>query len=185
MFYYHINLLSELSALINSEISLSYYNSHFHPLSIQIIRRSSIYSKFTLYLLNLTLLRFSDCLHFNLLSAVNCGSFYCVQKKTKRLIKRPFPIFNEELKSFLLYNYDKLYYPGYEMLRSELKRILLSLHFSDHFDFNSRTHLFRHLNASFMYENNFPQVEIKEALGHSDLTSTDFYIHDDLPLVAV
>lgn len=172
-----VQILSDLKYLINIELTDSHYFDNYHPLALQIVRAGTIYYSYTLFLLMKTLLRYSDVIKFDVKKAIKNECFFITQKKTGNPVRNSFIIKNDLLKEFLLFNEEKLFLNSYDGLRRWIERYMSNNYSGHKLEFSNKTHLFRHLGASFFYTKKIPIERIKSLLGHYNIESTRYYIH--------
>lgn len=176
--YQYIENVCNISREINIELLDDSYNYSNSPISIGIVKRASMYNKLALFLLMKTRLRFSDLKSLNLPKGVENEKITIKQNKTDSLVCFNFTIYNPTLKIIFSKITDLNLYLNYESLRSELRWIVPREIQHELLNNNSCTHIFRHLEASFMLQNNFSKLRIAKMLGHSDITTQRVYTHD-------
>jgi len=175
--YNYISQVSNLAIGINTELQDTHYNIMHNPISVSIVQRASAYNKLALFLLFKTLLRFSDLQSLNLKEIINNGRFRVKQHKNHIMVENDFEIHSEGLKHLLFKIVDLKPFLHYESLRSELARITPQSVRNVLITHHSASHLFRHLEASYLVAQCLPQQVIAGRLGHRDLSSQNSYIH--------
>jgi site-specific recombinase XerD len=127
-----------------------------------------------------TRLRFSDVVSLDLKSVISQKSFTVIQKKTKNKIRQPFIIFSENLVQKFLSIDEWPRFCNYNLLKTDLTRLRIQLLPAGAKDFNSLTHIFRHLDSSFLLSRGYSKKFLSDLLGHVATESINSYIHKDL-----
>jgi len=182
--FHYIETVSSLCPLINNELLYPLYTENISPISLTIIHRSSMYNKLALFLLAKTLLRFSDLQKLNLKTAIEQKQISIRQEKTDKIVSIDFLILSQELRNKLSSIDDLSKHLNYESIRSELRWITPESVRSTLLDNNSSTHIFRHLEASYLHSKGFSRTKIARRLGHFDIGTQKFYIHS-FPLFSI
>lgn len=177
---FNLHLHSDLAQLINIELSDKHYARSFHPLALHLVRISSVYNKFALFILCITNLRWSDASRINFSIAVKNKFFNIIQNKTSGIVSVPLSLRVPELIDFIHFNDSIIEFSSYNSVSSEIKRLLRSISLPLSLNFNSRTHIFRHLNASFYASIGYDSDFIMNKLGHFSVSSQVQYIHREL-----
>lgn len=178
-----ISRLKELEALnraINLELSNKNYNLEHHALSLDLVQTAGRFNKPYLFIAMKTHLRFSDVYSFDLKSAIRNNYFHVKQRKTGAVIRQRFILYDESVaKKFCnILNWNS--YCNYNLLKSELKRKRISNFGSQDIKWNSLTHIFRHLDASFYFSRGYSLQYCSQILGHLAPDSISYYIHKEL-----
>jgi len=174
----YIQSVSKLAPLINNELLYPYYCDNYSDESLSIVHRSSMYNKLALFVMLKTLLRFSDLQKFDLPTAVKNKIYHIRQSKTDRNMTLDFIIVNDNLRQQLLSIKDFSQYLNYENLRNEIRWI--TPHTIQHvlLGHNRSTHIFRHLETSFLTRKGLTSKQIARRLGHADISTQKIYTHE-------
>lgn len=172
------NYLGKISREVNYELQHKHYTYNFPEFSLQLVSSIHYLYKLQAFVLMKSLLRFSDAKSISLRKAVTLGHIETVTQKTKKNIVIPFQIFEPRLESMLI---ALSFYPqiwDYVGLSNELRYKLRDINFPLDFGGKALTHVFRHLQASYLYSKEFPLSYISELLGDSESITKNYYIHD-------
>ena len=175
-----VKVLTPIALEINSVASLLASQNELDPISLKIILDANVYVKPFIFILAVTRLRFSDARDLFLSNAFLQESIVLQQNKTKHFVKVDLSV----IPPFLRYNLFSLNHwseiTDYHKIYSYLK------FFKQHFlkdltlDFNSNSHIFRHLNSSFLRAFDCDKDYISKKLGHLDKSAQSSYIHSEL-----
>lgn len=170
--------LGNISRQINIELEDKLYSDYFPEFSIQLVKATHYLFKLQIFVLMKSLLRFSDAKSLNLRKVVTLKQIDIVMQKTKKNVVIPFPIANKRLESMLttLTFYHEIW--DYVGISNELRYKLREIHFPLDFPGKALTHVFRHLQASFLFSKEYPLSYISEMLGDSESVVKNYYIHD-------
>ena len=172
--------INELAFLINQHCINKTFAPSINPRANDIILRSDIYTKPALLIMAVSMLRYADASNLMMVCPMLPSTQNIFQTKTKRYTLISFEIIPKEIrqqifiinKSFEVFNYVRI---------SNSIRNYLDSNLSDyHFSFNNKTHIFRHLQATFDYGNRIPKEIICKKLGHIDNDAQKSYIHSEL-----
>lgn len=167
-----------LCKLINYELHLRANHQLNHPLSRLIVSKTHSRYKLHTFILMWSGLRWKDCLELHIGEAVTNKFINIIQNKTLRKVRKNVIIYNKELEE-LLQSYSSL--PddvSYDEIRNSIKRVCRKYLHNYKMDFNHDTHIFRHLDASFLHSIGRSKSHIAFYLGHMDESIVDIYIHD-------
>lgn len=175
-------ILSIISVLINQELSDIFKLKKIPPITFSICRSISYWNKIPCFLLAKSLLRFSDFEKSDWHDIISSGFIRLTQDKTKKIVMHTFNIYNSQLKLKLLsflavkpnWNYNKLAAEIEIIVRKDFSHL--------QFDFKHKTHIFRHLFASWMSDMGYSSEIISESLGNSPAAVKSHYIHSNLLL---
>jgi hypothetical protein len=172
-----VSTMSDLKYLINIELTHNHYFENYHPLALRLVKESTIHYAYSLFLLMKTLLRYSDMIQFDVIKAIDEQCFFIIQNKTGNPVRNSFKIFNDDLATFIKFNEDDLLLNSYDSLRLWIKKYMRSNYTGHKLEFSNKTHLFRHLAATFFHDKGCSKEYIKNLLGHFDVNSQRYYIH--------
>lgn len=175
-------ILSNISQLINIELQQYSIFDLMPPISIHIVNQTSYWNKLGCFLLAKSLLRFSDAATVNWYDVVASGFFIIKQSKTKKTVLSKFDIYNQTLKKQILTYSKSGLKLNYNSIATEINLIVRRNLSHNNFDFKHKTHIFRHLYASWNAEKGLSKSVTAEALGNSPDTVTQCYIHSNLLL---
>lgn len=169
--------LIEVNRLIDHELKSNFFVSNFSALEIAYINSSSLFFKLYLFLAVITSLRFADLYNLELNKINSLNSIQVVQHKTKRIKSLNFSQIDSNLLNAIssIVSFSSLF--NYEQLRKEIKRLNLLLNRNAVFNYSSKSHLFRHLRATALFNSGAKSSAIANQLGHLDLNSQSYYIH--------
>lgn len=177
-FYKDVPLLSSLSGNINREIIHQVRERKIDQISGLIVLNADIYNKLSCYLLCVTLLRWGDMRNLHLKSILQSKKIRIVQGKTKNFVSFPFEVLNDRLFDILYNLGNYVNYLNYNQTASYIQRFVRQHLNAENLDFNHKTHIFRHLYAS--YQKNQGQLVylISKRLGHNNDNTVRSYIHN-------
>jgi integrase len=173
----YIKQLSQLCTQINAELLHQDYELNHCPFSSKLVKSTSMYNKLAVFLLFKTLFRWKDLQQFDLKSALLNKRLIITQFKTAKKVSVEFKIFTPELYTELYSITDIKPFLNYTSAANELYRLSYHLIQPILIAHNSHTHIFRHLEASFLSSKGFSKNYIANRLGHSDLSSQQNYVH--------
>lgn len=175
-------ILSALSIQINIELQHYKVFSMMCPITMHIVNNLSYWNKLEGFILAKSLLRFSDIQNQDWLHIIQSGYLRIEQNKTKKILLREFKLFNPELKNNLLVFLREPLNANYNVLSAELEKIVRKD--LSHLDlpFKHKTHIFRHLFASWSNDQGVPIETIAESLGNTSDTVKNCYVHSNLHL---
>lgn len=171
-------ILGNISREINIELQHKFYSENFPEFSIQLVSSIHYLFKLQTFVLMKSLLRFSDAKQINLRKSVSLKLIKVIMQKTKKEVIIPFNILNPSLESQLitLTTYAEIW--DYVGLSNELRYKLREINFPLDFNGKALTHVFRHLQASFLFSREYPLSYISQLLGDSESVVKNYYIHD-------
>lgn len=175
--YNYIAQTSRLCVLINKEMLHQSYELNHSPFSSKLVKSACAYNKLAVFLLFKTLFRWKDLEQFNLKSALENKRLIITQFKTGKKVSTEFKIYTAELYKELISIETISPFLHYKSTASELYRLSYRNIQPLMIDHNSLTHIFRHLEASFLSSKGFSKGHIARRLGHSDYASQVSYIH--------
>jgi len=171
-------ILGNISREINIELQDNIYADFFPQFSIDLTKSTHYLFKLQIFVLMKSLLRFSDAKSLNLRKVISEKSINITMQKTKKNVVIPFFISNEKLESMLstLTFYHEIW--DYVGISNELRYRLREINFPLDFSGKALTHVFRHLQASFLFSKEYPLSYISDMLGDSESVVKNYYIHD-------
>lgn len=175
-----IELLSKFSQLILTEVQDAIYTRNNPRFSLDIVKRSDVFNRIAIFLLMKTSLRYSDLELIDFKSAIEKNKISIVSKKNKFPISKSFEIKNPQLQNlFFDFNFcrDTL---SYERARSVLNKIIPFTVKNILPNHHSSTHIFRHINASFLYSKTKSKSSVSILLNHHSNDACESYIHQSL-----
>jgi hypothetical protein len=173
-------ILTSLAIDINIFCQSDNRASLLNPIAIDIISKAHMSLKPALFVMAISLLRFSDAKMLLKKFPLLPPHVLFKQGKTKHFVSLDF----SNIPTFLLHNIfiaskkiDIFNYANLSTYLSTYSRFHLK---SFNLSFNSKTHIFRHLQASFLNTQKCNSDFIKKKLGHFDNHAIKSYIHKEL-----
>jgi len=170
-------ILGNISREINIELQDNIYSDFFPQFSLDLTRSTHYLFKLQIFVLMKSLLRFSDAKSLNIRKVVLEKTINVTMQKTKKNVVIPFFLANKRLESILstLTFYSEIW--DYVGISNELRYRLREVNFPLDFPGKALTHVFRHLQASFLFSKEYPLSYISDMLGDSENVVKNYYIH--------
>jgi len=150
------------------------------PLSLLIVERVDRFNRSAVCLLALTCLRYSDLYNLDISAYLSGQDVSLKQNKTGSIIKLP------ALPKGLLSQSRRIHVPvhplnqSYSSVRHSLGKAV-PLFLARSLEENAhKTHIFRHLRASYLISKSHTHREISVILGHHGNTAVNSYVHNNL-----
>jgi len=155
------------------------WKGDFSPVSIDILNNLPLLSFVPAFLQLWTLCRFSELKQIKIKDIKAGGSFVIHSTKSDN-VKTAFPlpfISPQELKS--IKDKTKIVVVSYDSYKDSIIRVKDSIGFSPVENIKDCTHIFRHLEASFLSHRGASISDISYKLGHSNEKTSLEYIHQE------
>lgn len=170
--------LYELNNLINKLILSGELDSLVNPRSQHIVFTSDLISKPALLILAVSLLRFSDAKLVMLINPQLESFRDFSQGKTKRPVIINFTVIPRRVKVLIKTVSEQMELFSYQRIANSIRNYSYNYLRAYPMPFNNKAHLFRHLEGSYLYHQNYSQEIIRKRLGHVDNSMQHHYIHN-------
>lgn len=178
--HFTYNQLAVISTAINIELQEDLYYENYPDFLINIVKHIPFRSKLTSYLMMTTLLRYSDIKKINLKHLMVEKSQLIIQTKTSKSIRisccPTTPLLISRLLNFQHLK-DTL---SYSAFIGDIKQQISNSVILRSQTFKRKSHIFRHVEASFLYQRGYTIEYIARLLGDEPSTVLNSYIHSSI-----
>lgn len=145
-----------------------------------ICQRVPIRSKGACLVMALTSCRYSEIDWVDYEDMFNGTSFLIFQPKQEKFRHHPALLYGVGAGASDWDDTTPICVVSYDQTRGDIQRALPDEIRSLSHNWNDSTHIFRHLNATWMYKQGMDLVQISSYLDHKSTEATESYIHEDL-----